>query len=44
MRISLTTVSDKRPKSGWKLVEVSRKAVDSHEALLALWKYEVITG
>lgn len=29
------TASDRRPSSGWKAVEVSRKAVDSHEAELA---------
>lgn len=29
------TASDRRPSSGWKAVEVSRKAVDSHDAELA---------
>lgn len=36
--------SDKPPRRGWKLVEVSRKAVESHEAELEEPKYEVITG
>jgi hypothetical protein len=31
-------VSDKRPMSGWREVEVRRKAVDSHDAELDAWK------
>jgi hypothetical protein len=30
--------SDKRPTIGWKLAEVKRNAVESHDALLELWK------
>lgn len=37
-------VSESRPNKGWKLVEVNRNAVDSHDALLELWKYDVMTG
>jgi hypothetical protein len=40
----LPIVSDRRPKRGWKLVEVKRNAVDSHDALFELWKYEVMIG
>lgn len=32
----------RRPSSGWNAVLVSRNAVESHEALLEEWKYEVI--
>lgn len=32
-------VSDRRPSSGWKAVEVRRNDVDSHEAELAAWKW-----
>lgn len=32
------TVSDILPKRGWKAVDVSRKAVDSHEALFEALK------
>lgn len=31
-----------RPKSGWKLVDVRRKDVESHEASFEAWKCEVI--
>jgi hypothetical protein len=31
-------VSDSRPYSGWKVVEVSIKAVDSHDAEFEEWK------
>jgi len=31
-------VSESRPKSGWKLVDVRRKAVDSQDALFEEWK------
>ena len=37
-------VSDNRPNSGWKAVDVSRNDVDNHEALFELSKYEVMTG
>jgi len=37
-------VSDTRPKSGWRAVEVSKKAVDNHDAELDALKYDVITG
>jgi len=36
--VFLPIVSDNLPKSGWKAVLVKRKAVESHEALFALWK------
>lgn len=32
------TASDRRPSSGWNADDVSRKAVDSHEAELEAWK------
>ena len=32
------TVSEIRPNKGWKAVEVSRKAVESHDAALDAWK------
>lgn len=38
------TASERRPSSGWKAVEVKRKAVESQDAELAALKYEVITG
>jgi hypothetical protein len=37
-------VSDSRPISGWRDVEVSRKAVDSHDAEFDALKYDVMTG
>jgi hypothetical protein len=37
-------VSDNRPINGWSEVEVSRKAVDSHDAEFDAWKYDVMTG
>ena len=37
-------VSDTRPKSGAREVDVSRKAVDNHDAELDALKYEVMTG
>jgi hypothetical protein len=37
-------VSDNRPNSGWKAVDVNRNDVDNHEALFELSKYEVMTG
>ena len=37
-------VSETRPKSGCRAVEVRRNAVDSHEAEFEALKYEVITG
>jgi hypothetical protein len=40
----LPIVSESRPKRGWKAVEVSRNAVDSHEAEFDDLKYDVITG
>lgn len=36
--------SDILPRRGWKAVEVSRNAVDNHEALLDDSKYDVMTG
>jgi hypothetical protein len=33
-----------RPKRGINAVDVRRKAVDSHDAEFAAWKYDVITG
>ena len=36
-------VSDSRPKVGWNDVDVSVKAVDSHEAALDARKYDVMT-
>ncbi|GAB1214147.1 hypothetical protein ATERTT37_003307 [Aspergillus terreus] len=37
-------VSEIRPNRGRKAVEVKRKAVDSHEAELEAWKWDVMTG
>jgi hypothetical protein len=37
-------VSERRPKSGCSEVDVSKKAVDSHDAEFDAWKYEVMTG
>ncbi|KAI5277818.1 hypothetical protein KEM52_004841 [Ascosphaera acerosa] len=42
--MSEQVVSLMRPKKGWKAVHDSRKEVDSHEALLAAWKCDVMTG
>lgn len=38
----LPVTSLTRPNSGWKLVEVSRNDVESHDASLEAWKCEVI--
>jgi hypothetical protein len=40
----LPNVSDSRPISGCRDVEVSRKAVDSHDAEFDALKYDVMTG
>ena len=37
-------VSESRPISGCSEVDVSKKAVDSHEAEFDAWKYDVMTG
>jgi hypothetical protein len=37
-------VSDSRPNIGWNDVDVSMKAVDSHDAALDARKYDVMTG
>lgn len=40
----LPTASDSLPSSGWNVVDVSRKAVDSQDAELAALKCDVMTG